>query len=87
LPAVGPLAVQLSTGTLVVLFGVQVVVVQELPAEAAAPVHEATPVGPVVIGAGQVVVVQLLAPDATAAVQVATGTFVVTTGAGQVTVV
>ena len=87
LPAVGPQAVQLSTGTLVVLFGVQVVVVQKLPADAALAVHEATPVGPVTTGAGQVVVVQLLAPDAAAAVQVATGTFVVTFGAGQVTVV
>ena len=85
--AVGPLALQLATGMLVVLFGVQVVVVQELPDEAALPVHDDTPVGPVVTGAGQVVVVQLLPAAAAAAVQVATGTLVVTTGAGQVVVV
>jgi len=87
LPEVGPLGVHVATGTLVVLFGVQVVVVQVLPDAAALAVHEATPVGPVVIGGGQVVVVQLLVPDAAAAVQLATGTLVVVTGAGQVVVV
>jgi len=86
LPAVGLLAVQVATGTLAVLFGVQMVVVQlgEVPADG---VHDATPVGPVVIGAGQVVVVQLLPAAAAAAVQLATGTLVVVIGAGQVVVV
>jgi len=46
-----------ATGTLVVLFGVQIVAVQLLPAAAAAAVQEETKVGPVVIGAGQVKVV------------------------------
>ncbi len=48
---------QVATGTLLVLFGVQVVAVQLLPAAAAAAVQVATPTGPVVTGAGQVVVV------------------------------
>ena len=50
-------------------------------------VHEETPTGPVVIGAGQVVVVKLLPAAATAGVQLATGTLVVMIGAGQVIVV
>jgi uncharacterized membrane protein len=50
-------------------------------------VHEETPTGPVVIGAGQVVVVKLLPAAATAGVQVATGTLVVVIGGGQVIVV
>jgi hypothetical protein len=62
----------------------QVVVVQLLPALAAADEHEATGVGPVLTGAGQVVVVQLLPevgplavhPDAPPAV-VSTGQVVV----------
>jgi len=86
LPEVGPLGVQVATGTLVVLFGVQIVVVQELPELAPLAVHEETPTGPVVIGAGQVVVVQLLLAAAAAAVQDATGTLVVVTGVGQVVV-
>lgn len=47
---------QVATGTLFVLFGVQVVSVQLLPEVAALGEHEATAVGPVVIGAGQLVV-------------------------------
>ena len=77
LPEVGPLAVQLSTGALVVLFVPQVVAVQLLPAAAATGVQEATPVGPVVAGAGQVVAVQLLPEVAADGVQDATGTLVV----------
>jgi hypothetical protein len=46
LPAVGPEAVQVSTGTLVVVFVPQVVAVQLLPAEAATGVQVATGVGP-----------------------------------------
>jgi hypothetical protein len=86
LPDVGPLGVQVATGTLLVLFGAQVVVVQELPEVAPLAEQEETPTGPVVMGAGQVVVVQLLLAAAAAAVQVATGTLVVVTGAGQVVV-
>jgi uncharacterized membrane protein len=79
--------VQLSTGTLVVLFGVQVVEVKVFPALAGLGVHEETPTGPVVIGAGQVVVVKLLPAAATAGVQLATATLVVVIGGGQVIVV
>ena len=57
LAAVGPEAVQLATATFDVLLGVQVVAVQLFPAVAVIGEHEATPVGPVVAGAGQVVVV------------------------------
>jgi len=69
--------VQLRTGTLVVLLLPQVVVVQLFPAFAEEPVHDATPVGPVVAGAGQVVVVQLLPDVAADAVHEATATLVV----------
>ena len=86
LTAVGPDAAQVCTATLVGLLP-QVVAVQALPAAAAIGVHDATPVGPVVAGAGQVVAVQLFADVAAAAVQLATGTAVVTIGAGQVVVV
>ena len=58
----------------------QVVVVQLLPALAAAAVQLADGTFVVTTGAGQVVAVQLLPAPATAAVQVATGTFVVLFG-------
>jgi hypothetical protein len=48
LPAVGPEAVHEATGTLLVLAGAQVVVVQLLPEDAACAEHELTPTGPVV---------------------------------------
>jgi hypothetical protein len=57
LPAPAIVAVQLSTATFVVLFGVQVVVVQALRAVAEPATQFCTPTGPVVTGAGQVVVV------------------------------
>ena len=57
LPALGPDAVQVATGTLVVLLVEQVVVVQLLPAIAVTGEQVWTGVGPVVTGAGQVVVV------------------------------
>jgi hypothetical protein len=56
LAAVGADGVQLATGTLVVLLGVQVVVVQLLPAPPTAAVHDDTPVG-AVVRIGHVVVV------------------------------
>ena len=78
--AVQPLAAvpadtaQDRTGTLAKLFGVQVVLVQLLPAAAAAATQFCAPAGPVVTGAGQVVVVQALPPFGADAVQVRTGT-------------
>jgi hypothetical protein len=60
-----------------VLFAPQVVATQLLPAAATMGAHEATPVGPVVSGAGQVVVVQPLPDVAADAVQVPTATLVV----------
>ena len=76
----------METATLVVLFGVQVVVVQALPEVGPEAVQLDTPVGPVVIGAGQVVVVQLLPEVGPEAVHEDTGTLVVTSG-GQVVAV
>jgi len=57
LPELAIDAVHDSTGTLVVLLGVQVVEVQALRAVAPATTQFCTPTGPVVTGAGQVVVV------------------------------
>jgi len=86
LAAVGPDAVQIETATLVVLTGLQVVVVQLLPEAGPEAVQLATPVGPVVIGAGQVVVVQRLPEVGPEAVHEDTGTLVVTS-VGQVVAV
>jgi len=56
LPDVGDEAAHDATGTLLVLLVPQVIVAQPLPAAAACGVHDATAVGPVLLGA-QVVVV------------------------------
>ena len=65
-----------ATGTLVVLFGVQVVVTQRLPALPVAALHEETPTGPTV-STGQVVVVQPFSSVGPLALQVPDGTLVV----------
>ena len=77
LPTDAPLARHAATGTLVVLFEPQVVVVQLLPEVAGAALQDATGTLLVVIGAGQVVVVQLLPETGPEGEQELTGTFVV----------
>ena len=53
---VGPEALQLPLGTLVVLFGTQLVAVKPLPADAGPPEQTATATGPVLFGVQTVVV-------------------------------
>ena len=77
LPELAIAGVQDSTGTLVVLLGVQAVVVQALSAVAASGTQFCTPTGPVTTGAGQVVVVQALPDVGPLGVQLSTGALVV----------
>lgn len=86
LAALPTLAVQLATGTFVVLLVPQEVVVQLFPAEATAAEHDATPTGPVV-AVEQVVSVKLFADTGETAVQLATGVGPVVFDVGQVVVV
>jgi len=69
-------AVQVCTGTLVVLLLLQEVAVQLLPDDAAELVQLATGVGPTTTGPGQVVVVQEFAAVASSATHDCVGTFV-----------
>ena len=66
---------QVWIGTSELLLLPQIVSVQLLELSAATGVHEATPTGPVVTGAGQVVVTQLFPAEPAEGVQDATGTF------------
>jgi len=72
LPDVGETGVQEATGTFVVLFGVQVVVTNELPGPPVDAEQVAT--GTLVVVTGlQVIVVQAFAAVAVCAVQLAAG--------------
>jgi hypothetical protein len=86
LAAVEPEFVQDATGTLALLFGAHVVVVQAFVPSPAAAVHDDTPVGPVVT-IGQSVAVQLLPAFAATGVHDETPTGGVVTGGGQVVLV
>lgn len=78
MPDVGPVAVQASTGTLVVLLLPQVVATKLLPELAAMGVQLETPFGPVVMGVGHVVATYEFPEVAGTGVQEATGTLFVT---------